>query len=454
MKAASREPEPCRVSGNVFAAALLCTVVGCSTHADRLRYVRQVYSAGDLKAANTAIARLLEKPRNDSDVLKLNQSVVELFSARPRQAERLLRQVRDQCDLLESSSAAEAALSIATDDGRRAWAGEDYEKVLIRVFLALSSLMTDGSDAEAYALQIQDLQERIERRESNRAQPPRVVPQFKRVAVGPWLRAALLEESHANYDDIARSRIRVVDWEAGFRDGQADLQRARAGRHSQPGSGVVYIIALVGRGPWKVETEEVPTQAALLIADRILSESSRQTLPPTIAPVRVAKVVTSDVGPSRIRVLIDGNIAGTTATITDVGRLALAHYEAIYPRIIARAVVRRVLKKGAVYAARQRADAHRNPLVDLTLTAAGVAWEATENADTRCWGLLPDRIQVLRLEMPAGHHQLDLQPVQPTGRYGPREQTLIDVADGRNTYVLASFPEDRLAGRVLTSRTP
>ena len=43
------------------------------------------------------------------------------------------------------------------------------------------------------------------------------------------------------------------------------------------------------------------------------------------------------------------------------------------------------------------------------LNAAGVVWEATESADTRCWGLLPEKIQVLRIELPAGQHQLSLQ---------------------------------------------
>ena len=38
----------------------------------------------------------------------------------------------------------------------------------------------------------------------------------------------------------------------------------------------------------------------------------------------------------------------------------------------------------------------------LALDVAGVVWEATESADTRCWGLLPDKIQVMRLELPAG----------------------------------------------------
>ena len=32
--------------------------------------------------------------------------------------------------------------------------------------------------------------------------------------------------------------------------------------------------------------------------------------------------------------------------------------------------------------------------------------ELPEAADTRCWGLLPDKIQVLRIELPAGRHRV------------------------------------------------
>jgi hypothetical protein len=81
-----------------------------------------------------------------------------------------------------------------------------------------------------------------------------------------------------------------------------------------------------------------------------------------------------------------------------------------------------------------------------------VAWEATENADTRCWGLLPDTIQVLRLELPVGQHTLALQPVdrngQPTGTAIPQTVTVLD---GRNTYVVAQATDAGIIGRPLTN---
>jgi hypothetical protein len=83
---------------------------------------------------------------------------------------------------------------------------------------------------------------------------------------------------------------------------------------------------------------------------------------------------------------------------------------------------------------------------------AGIAWEATESADTRCWGLLPDTIQVLRVELPAGQHEVDLQPLVSLNAAGHRQAQSVEIANGRNTYLLAVVPDNQVVGQVLVSR--
>ena len=48
---------------------------------------------------------------------------------------------------------------MVTDDTHTAYAGEDYEKVLIRAMLSLSNLMVDGTDSLAYAHQVMQKQQ-------------------------------------------------------------------------------------------------------------------------------------------------------------------------------------------------------------------------------------------------------------------------------------------------------
>lgn len=431
----------------------LCSacLAGCATHVDHLHQIRSDFYRGNLVSATERIDKRLKRPRYDADVLKLERAMIQLAEGQPGQAEQALREVRDRFDHLEQNSLAEQAASALTDDNRLAYAGEDYEKVLIRAMLALANLMHDGGDAGAYALQMGEKQQAIiQAGVDDEGHNPKLA--YKRVALGPYLHGLLREETHSNYDDVARAYQQVVWWEPQFAYGSADLDRAVHGRHSAPGHGVLYVFALVGRGPYKEEAAEIPTTVALLIADRILTATGKHSLPPTIAPVKVPKVVVPYNVVRCVEVGVNGGAVGDTQTITDVGQLAVSQYEAVYPQVLARAVVRRAIKKGIVYAGKEVAGLDRGSPLSLALDVGGIVWEATESADTRCWGLLPDKVQVLRVELSSGEHRIDLQASDGRGPIGPVFSQTVTITDGRNSYVLANFPDSQLVGRILTSQ--
>ena len=435
----------------VFLLAAALVLSGCTSHAQRVAQVREAYFAGDLAAASAAIDANLQSARFDADVLLLERAMVELASGEAQSAERTLREVRDRFDRLEQKSAAEAAASYLTDDNRRAYAGEDYEKVLIRAMLALANLMHDGGDAEAYSLQTIDKQEQIIAAGANKdGENPKLA--YQRVALAPYLRGVLREATHLDYDDAERSYVTVCNWQPNFFHGQSDLQRATSGTHSAPGNGVLYVFALAGRGPYKVETVEAPSSAALLIAGEIVSAVGSQTVPPNVAPVKVARVVRPTDRPRVLAVAVDAQLVGTTDTITCVNDLAVHQYDAIFPQVVARAVARRIVKKGAVYGAKEMSGIQKGSLTGLAVDVAGIAWEATESADTRCWGLLPAEIQVLRVELPAGRHEVALQPVATVKAVGQSTAKQIEIASGRNTYLLAVAPDSQIVGQVLVSQ--
>jgi hypothetical protein len=427
---------------------------GCATHADRLREVRSAYFAGALPEAKAKIDTFAKKHPRDADVLKLEQATVLLSQGQARDAEQLFRQVRDRFDYLEQKDLAEGALSMLTDDQRPGYAGEDYEKVLIRVFLALSNLLNDGQDAGAYALQVAEKQQQI--MQAGTAPDGKNPKQgYKHVAAGAYIQAALREETHQNYDDAARSIELVCNWAPDFRAGKQDLERLKQGHHSAQGNGVLYVFTLVGRGPYKEERMEIASSAGLLIADRILSGTARQSVPPTVAPIKVPRVVLPLNEVQAVNVSVDGRAHGQTETLTDVGHMALEQGDANFPYVLGRAIARRIVKKGVIYGVKEAMQAQKTWWVSLLFDVAGVVWEATESADTRCWGLLPDKIQVLRVELPKGQHQLMLQPVSAHGMpQGPVQVVTVPIDDGRNTYILANFPTGRLAGQVVCSRQP
>lgn len=449
---------------------------GCATHATRVRNAHEAFFAGDVERAARLLDQSAEKARGGRDCVRLDQAMVHLAGGQSKEAEALLLKVRDRFRYFEQTSVAEQGLAWLTDDNALAYAGTDYENVLIPAFLALADLMHDGGDATAYCLQLEQQQQAISaaRRAERLANAPpadaadahlasagqpfpttpelQTVPAEQRVAFGAYLRGVLHEASHLNYDDAERCYALAASWEPGFRDAQADVARARHGVHSQPGNGILYVFTLVGRGPSKETIVAQPSTNALAIAETILLATGHRTLPPLVPPIQVPHVAVPANPLDQIAVMVDGQAAGHTETVTDIGRLAIAHHEATFDRTVARAVARRAAKLAATTAAKQALDVDRHDTgASLALDLVGMLWESSERADTRGWGLLPETIQVRRLELPAGEHSISLYAARQGQPVGPRHTRRIEVSDGRDTYLLACFPGCELVGAIQTS---
>ncbi|MFO1063746.1 MAG: hypothetical protein U0892_07760 [Pirellulales bacterium] len=425
-----------------FCIAIICLLVavaGCSTHAQRLQQPRQLFYDNQLDVAHAQLEKLADKHKRDSTVIQLDLAMTDLVRGDPASAEKRLREVRDKWDHLEQTSAVESATSMLTDDQRRAYAGEDYEKLLIRVFLAISSLMQDGTDAESYALQLLEKHEQLQNKARDKW-GEKVDTSYQPPAVGFYVRGLLREATLNNYDDALRAYRLTEQLVPDPSFVRNDIERVTTGVHSTRGNGVLYVFAMVGRGPYKVEVDEQATSDALLIADRIVSIMGPYSVPPTLAPIKIPRVASPPKQFDVVAVSVDDQHAGFTLPLTDLAMLAEQTYEAKLPEIMARAVARRVVKKGAVYVAKDQLQASA-PLASLAMDAAGVAWEATESADTRCWGLLPREIQVLRVELPAGRHRLNMHPAL-NGRVMRNTAVQdVEIVDGRNSFLLTYWPD-------------
>jgi hypothetical protein len=340
-----------------------------------------------------------------------------------------------------------------TDDNTVAYSGEDYEKVLIRVFLSLANLMYDGTDAAAYALQVNQKQSEIIRTGSiknpNDGKEVNSKLSYKQVPAGAYLYGLLREETRMNNDDAVRAYSAVCRWNPQFQQGKADLQRAINGVHSEPGNGVVYIFCLAGSGPYKVQENCEVTQAALFFASFLLSMLGEHSVTPGIAPVLIPVVAHSPYPIPVLQVQADGKNAGNTETLFNIQKTAEEQFEAVKSEIIARAVIRRAVKKGILYGTKEAVNA--DPMVSLALDIGGIIWEATEKADTRCWNLLPAEIQVLRIELPAGVHRLQLSLLNALQSISTCREQEVRVDAGRNTYVLTCCPNSGFAGKVVVS---
>jgi hypothetical protein len=113
--------------------------------------------------------------------------------------------------------------------------------------------------------------------------------------------------------------------------------------------------------------------------------------------------------PASVQVLLEGDTAAAPAPAADVSGAVVRRWEAQRPAVVARMVARGVLKYLAAREAEERGAKKDEALGWLAARMANLAGNALERADTRSWSLLPDRISVARLTLPAGEHHVRLR---------------------------------------------
>ncbi len=424
--------------------------MGCARSVGTIGTARSAFHNGDLVAADETLSKIAGKKSRESNAAALDLAMVKLSTGDLKGAESELRRLRKEFDELPKTNLVCDSASMLTDDNMRVFRPAGYEEVMIRAMLAVCSLAGDAIDAEAYALQAAIKQSEL-RDQAEQHGIPSATEKFEPIAIAPYLRGVLREATHHDYDDAAKAYQLVSAIEPQFGPVNDDIRRATTGAHSQPGHGVLYVIACVGEGPQLVQTEARTTSDVLALASVALNAKAnwdagsigkKTNVPiiPNVASVKVPQVVIPETPIASVGVRVNGVLYGATQTLTDVGGLAIKQTEAEMPWTLARAVVRRTTKELAVAKLRDSMGLDGGAAT-LFQFAAASAWAGTENADTRCWSLLPREIQVLRAELPSGRHDLTLQSLgwngQPIGSTSGRQ---IEMFDGRNTYAVVIAP--------------
>ncbi|MFN8710498.1 MAG: hypothetical protein ACK50J_27815 [Planctomyces sp.] len=516
---------------SLITGAILCgSLSGCHTWRKNHLTAIQHFDRGNLEQSEKHLEKSLHQIRSEKNLLALDQAIIHLASGEPAAAENGLRSVRRELDYLTQKDITEQTASMLTDDRAQAFSGRPFERQMTLNMLLLTSLMNNGQDSFAYAMQATEqsgekkqlLAEAARKAKSadsaTPAEPPHgeVIPAgFEKaggeekktwepppivaptavdqpLALSAYLSAVVNSEIPSRYQETEQAFRDVAMWNPEFAERQENSIAGEFGTRCRPGHGTLHVIVLAGHAPeWVPEVAE-PTTISLLIADRILSVAGKHTLPPTIAPVKIGRpapaVPVIPGGAVRCRVSLlepatthvmqsNASVSGdastgyarlnpgsndelqessrspsdvslTFHTLVDLQQVAEAHYQQNRDQEIGRAITRRVVKKGTVYALKETQQIHNNTAVDLAVNLAGIAWEAMEQPDTRSWRLLPARIDVARMELPAGKWNTSIQ-VSDMLSGGSSSIASVHVDSGRNTLLVCFIPDRKLTGTVL-----
>ena len=443
----------------ILAPAAFLLLVSCAGSGSAK--VRRDFDAGRYQSSHEKLTGLGRKDPRNGHLYLLERGVVSLALERPGDAVKDLRLARDHLDDRAGSDYGGWFQSVLLDDRQLAYQGADYEHVLVRAMLALADLADGNSeDAGAYALQVAARQREIIQsfRSSDGSLPK---SSYSQVAFGSYLKAIIDEE--ALKFDLAKIQFeKVKAIEPRFAPADSDIERVTEGHHSRKGNGGVHVLAMVGRGPFRVEVDEPVTRGSLAIAHYIWARSRNRAAIPNIARVRIPAVGVYDDNPTEVHIAVDGSPSGVTSLLTDIEALAVEEFKTIREHIVARAFLRRAFKIAATQLAieaanrsndRKREYSDGDALRDLGISAVGLLWTALERADLRCWSLLPASFQALRIELSEGEHSISLRAGKRGAAGAAAREVKVRVKDGYNTYVVAIFPSADGAACVLSSDT-
>ncbi|MCC9655328.1 hypothetical protein [Rhodopirellula halodulae] len=459
-----------QLAGWLTLLALVTT--GCATKLAQIDTARNAFAAGDAAMAHEVLSEVANGRGRFATPAKLDLAMVDLATGNATAAEQRLRSLRDEFEHASKLAPLHEAAAMVTDDTARRFQPAGYEQVMIRTMLAMCSLVRDGQDAESYINQAAILQAKLQREHDERRtqvfgeaiSDTLTANVHQELALAPYLRGVLREETMRDLDDARRNYQLVSAIQPSFLPAADDLKRATEGVHSQPGHGAVYVFALVGRGPILQAVEAPTTTAAMTVASALmLNESNEEddvdTLPKitsvkvpsvVIPPSQVAAVTVASYIPTGPDTLPLYELHGATQPLTNVAEMVQKQADAEMPWTIARSVIRQGGKELAVSTARQQLGLD-GPMGTLFQFASSTAWTAAESADTRCWGLLPREIQVLRAELPAGDHLVEFAPVNYNGQpIATANRIPVRIHNGRNTYALVIAPTEKIY--VVTAR--
>lgn len=360
-----------------------------------------------------------ETEGKDSLLYLLDLGLALHYAGKEEEAIQVFRQADTVAEIKDYTSIAAEAGTLFTSENIKSYQAEDFENVLISVYLAIC-YATTGQTEDAI----------VEARRVNRKLELMVSEggrKYAQNAFARYLSAALYEsdrEWNSAYLDYKKTRELAPDF-------------TRVGQD-------LYRTALADRMPdearqWQTTygLDEATTQAARQALSRGGGSEIVLIFENGISPEKIPHPSWYSIPKFRTRynpvreavVEIDGKERGRTEKLFDVEKIAMQNLDEKYGAIIAKKVAGVVVKESVAAGV---SAATKEPLFGALLR---LAFYASDQADVRSWKLLPRDFQIFRAPVEPGTHTVRIRPV---GANGASERT-VQVAPGKKTFIALRY---------------
>lgn len=427
-----------RLSVWLVTLACVSALNGCATYSSSFATIEQQLAG---QRYDDALNTIEEKSKNNNErvLYLLNKGMVQRMKRDFAASNQSLEAAKQEMERLYAASVSENALSFVVNDATVSYAGEDYEQVLVHLYMALNYLeLGQRDEARVEALQVdiklREIGEEIPASKFTEDALSRYLAGMIYEELGEWSDAMIAYrkayEAYKKYQhdfSVAMPAMLKLDLmrlaqRQGLADELAQYQREFGATPAkkktvaaEPEGELVFILS---NGLAPIKREEViatwaPPPSAVVDASRQPRRATHATAASSTPPVLVNIALPYyESRPNKVmyaRISVSGKQADTQM-MEDIDAIARASLSARMPAITARAVARAISKgvmQESVDSAGQRNDDAAIALLGSLLIR--VASIATERADTRSWLTLPANVQLARLPLPPGSYDVTVE---------------------------------------------
>jgi uncharacterized protein len=433
----------------LFLPALLLLLAGCGSSTQFYRDVEEDVGAGRYAEAIEGIVGHRDAYGDRSSVLyQLDLGLLYHYAGMSDSSSHYFLAAERAIEDLYTKSVSLAALSVLLNDTVLPYDGEDFERVLVNVFLALNYAqqgLPDEAIVEARKVDLK-LREFARQYEGKNA--------YQEDAFARYLAGALYEsgaefndafisyrKAHEAYETYARAygtkapafllndivrmakRLSFTEEYEKYRQlGGSDTVGTSGWR------GSVIVVAYAGRAPIKTEIRSsvsIPDSAGIVHTFQI----ALPRFTPRMRGGRAYDIAVRNSGDS-----VTGATARTAVAedITAIANQCLEDRLAlVYLKSGGRALLKFLAAEAAKSKLKEKGD---NGLINfLGSLAIDLAVGATEQADVRSWRTLPAQIQLARLELAAGSYEFTVTATDKSFRI-PSEHVVVE--PGKVTFLI------------------
>ena len=414
-----------RLPGRIVLAFLALSLCGCATYSQQATSMRD-----NLLTGRADLARITaeEKDVDEDDVLAcLNKGMLRRMTDDYVGSNQILEIAKQRMEALYGVSITDSALSVTINDAVRDYKGDRYEQVLLHAYMAMNYLQLGKLDSA----RVEMLQADVKMMEWGE-QPEE----------DPFVRyfAGMIYEALGEDDQALVSYRKARDTYIATHDRQMlevplmlkkDLLRLLAGqalwdeyrtlksefgltdfKPVKPSEDFGELIVVLNNGLAPIRTE-----AAIMTYSAEIQSNVRVAFP-------VYEKESSPAKRSRLKI---GGRHIDLETVENIDSLARHALDDDMPLVMTRAIARAVVK----YQTQSQAQ-EQHALAGFLLTVTNLA---TERADTRSWTTLPKEIQIARVVLPVGTHDVSIEIVNAAGRVVDVVDASVNIAPMQHSFI-------------------